>query len=129
MNEFLSALGMLTLLAASLLILKCFGFKGAPVVAAIATVSLSGVLFGRLSDFLTFFDTLEALTEDRYISSAVRIIGAGYLGGVSADVCRELGEGGVAKCITTVTRLELIAVSLPYISELFGTVTDIMGAA
>ena len=128
MEDFLSVLGALTVLAASLLILKCFGFKGAPVVGAIAMVALSASLFERLPSFLSLFDGLRAITESRYVDSAVRIIGIGYLGGISGEICRELGEGGVAKCIAIASRLEVIAVALPYVSEIFASVTSLIEA-
>ena len=127
MENFLSLIGLLILLTASLLILKCFGFKGAPVVCAIAMVALSSMLFEKLFSALSLFDGLREITKSRYVDSALRIIGIGYLGGIGADVCRELGEGGAAKCITLASRLELIAVALPYISEIFTSVTELMG--
>ena len=126
MDAFLSLLGLLTMLAASLLILKCFGFKGAPVVSAIAMIALSSMLFEKLSSAVSFLDGLRDLTKSKYVDSAIRIIGIGYLGGIGADVCRELGEGGAARCITLASRLELIAIALPYISEIFSSVTELM---
>lgn len=128
MNDFVFALGFLMLLAASILILKAFGFKGAPVVVSLALVFFASEYSGKLGELLSLFSELEAVSGlGEYLSSALKIIGIGYLGGISSDVCRELGEGGVAKSITLVTRAELIAVTVPFLSELLELMLGIIG--
>ena len=128
MEDFLSIIGALLMLAASVLILKCFGFKGAPVVGAVAMITLSTSLFERLPQFLSLFEQLRSFVQARYVDSAVRIVGIGYLGGISADLCRELGEGGIAKCVNTVARLEVITIATPYVAEIFASLTELIGA-
>ena len=128
MNSFISTLGMLISLAASLLILKCFGFKGAPVVAAIAIVTLSTSVLERMPELISLFGELNAVGTEEYVSSAVKVVGVGYLGGISQDVCRELGEGGVARCISIVSRLEMITIATPHIREAFFLITDLIGS-
>ena len=61
------------------------------------------------------------------LSAAVKILGIGYLFGMCADVCRELGEGGAAKAVETVGRVEIIAVVIPYFKEIVSVGAELLG--
>ena len=52
------------------------------------------------------------------IAVALKVLGLGYLFGISADICRELGESGIAKSVEVVGRVEIIAVVIPYFEEI-----------
>ncbi|MBQ8381125.1 MAG: stage III sporulation AC/AD family protein [Clostridia bacterium] len=127
MEGFISAIGALLFITASVAILKSFGFKGAPVIAALAFVHTSTLIPEALLPLTSLFESIEGVNGvSEYVRSAVKIVGIGYLGGICSDVCRELGEGGIAKCVTLVSRLELIAITLPILSELFSMLCEIV---
>ena len=69
------------------------------------------------SDFLKLFGDFEALGESAL--SILKIIGIGYIFGISSDVCRELGEAGISSALSLIGRFEAIAVALPFIAEIF----------
>ena len=48
----------------------------------------------------------------------LKISGIGFLMGASADVCRELGESGIARGVTLAGRLEILCVALPFLREI-----------
>ena len=50
---------------------------------------------------------------------AMKIVGAGYVFGISADIASELGEGGISKALLAVGRVEIIVMSFPYFKNLF----------
>lgn len=120
--SFDSVLACLLLTAVSVLILKSFGFRGAPLVSVIAIVCIAsyysealvsvGSLFGELSD------TAEV---GKYVSGALKIVGISYLSGLSRDVCIEIGESGIAKAVSVVTKLELLLLTVPYIKEILSS--------
>ena len=120
--SFDGVLAFLLLTAVSVLILKSFGFRGAPLVTVIAIVCTAsyysealfsvGSLFGELSD------TAEV---GKYVSAALKIVGISYLSGISRDVCLEIGESGIAKAVSVVTKLELILLTVPYIKEILSS--------
>lgn len=117
--DFDAALGILLIAAVSALILKSFGFRGAPLVAVIASVSLIGSSADTLSGAVGIYEELAAHPDtERYVSAALKAVGISYLSGISADACREIGETGIAKTVSLITRLELIALSLPFIKEI-----------
>ena len=119
----------LVLLAATLsLLVKSFGFKGAPVfLAAVfcsAVFCFEDVISGSIS-LLGYFAEVGDVTK--YSEACVKVIGIGYLSGISQDTCREIGEAGAAKCIGIVTRLELIALSAPFVKEIFDSALLLVG--
>ena len=104
------------------------GFHGAKIVAAVAVVGLSISAieaFGRLSGGLgaSYFGK-EIEDGARLI---LKIIGTGYVFGVSSDVCRELGEGGLASAVLVVGRVEILLLALPTFREIIGLGIELMG--
>ena len=51
-------------------------------------------------------------------SSLLKIVGIGYLSGITADVCRGVGEGGIASSVTLVAKAEIIAIAAPYFFDI-----------
>lgn len=100
-------------------ILKAFGWKGAPLVAVASIIVLTGIIIERFESVQVVFETLakqEGMAEScEYL---LKILGIGYVSGISADICRELGEGGVASVIATVARIESLIIILPLVIEI-----------
>ena len=61
------------------------------------------------------------------IDGATKILGLGYIFGICSDVCRELGENGVANSILVVGRVEIFLATLPYLDTLLGLVRGLVG--
>ena len=61
------------------------------------------------------------------IDGATKILGLGYVFGICSDVCRELGENGVANSILVVGRVEIFLATLPYLDTLLGLVRGLVG--
>ena len=120
--DYNSVLGLLLLSAVSVLILKTFGFKGAPLVAIVAvTAALSHYkdVFSEISAVFSYIG--DEFDSSEYISGAFKVVGISYLAGISSDCLREIGENGIAKCVGVVTKLELVVISLPYIKEILSS--------
>lgn len=106
-------------LAVTAYLLREFGWRGAPVFACVAAVLLLTECGGVIAPlFSTVTELGEKLGIAETVTAAVKLIGLGYLFGICADVCRELGEGGIAKAVETAGRLEITAVALPYFLEI-----------
>ena len=107
------------LIASLALIMKNLGFKGAPVFVVLTVTALIGTSVNKLSGILSVFSELgEHANIQKYTEGCLKVLGIGYLSGVCCDVCKELGENGVAKAIAIFTKIELIAIAAPYISEI-----------
>lgn len=101
----------------SLVLLKNLGWRGSSVFAALAIALLLGELRGFFGELSKISHGWAALGESAL--AIFKIIGLGYIFGISSEICRELGEGGIASALTLVGRFEIIAVSLPFIAEIF----------
>lgn len=124
---FSRVLGVLLLGAVSALILKCFGFRGAPLVAVVALLLALSYSESALAEVFGLFSYLsESSGASLYVSAALKAVGISYLSGISIDVCKEIGESGIAKGISLLTKLELILISVPYIKEILSSVSSLI---
>ena len=57
---------------------------------------------------------------------AVKIVGTGYVFGISSDRCRELDAGGVATALALAGRIEIIVVVLPYFMKIVSLGTELL---
>lgn len=124
---FESVMALLLLGAASVLLLKSFGFRAAPLVAVIVmltAVSLYEPALRESGEAVAYLGELSGAKE--YTRAALKVVGVSYLSGISRDVVTELGEGGIAKGISLVTRLELLFISLPFIKEMLSALISLM---
>lgn len=89
-----------------------------------AMLSLAGgilLLFGILSRYgevLTLFSLLaggEAFSEA--LSLSLRVVGLALITEVTAGMCRDLGEGGLATKVEWCGRVEILVASLPTLSQ------------
>ncbi len=108
------------LLAAVLaFILSEYGYRGKKlfsVCCIVALLALGLELFGEAASGIGSLVTLAGLGEAA--GCAVKIVGAGYVFGIASDICRELGETGIATALITVGRLEIFVTVLPYIVKM-----------
>jgi stage III sporulation protein AD len=119
-------LGAALLFAAASLILKNFGWRGAPVFSCLC---ITGV-FSLLSEtFSLIKDNVEqiAITADlgEYAEAVLKITGIGYLYTIGSELCSELGEVGLSKAVTAGGKLEIIIIALPFFSRILDTVTQL----
>ena len=75
-----------------------------------------------------YFEMFSYPKIENYAKTALKIVGIGYLSGISSDVCKELGESGVAKCIGVLAKLELACIVTPLICEILKTAEELIGA-
>ena len=98
-------------------LLKNLGWRGTPVFCALGAVLLLSDIPLFLNDAVKLFEGWQSLGESA--AAIFKIIGIGYLFGISSEICRELGEAGISSALSIVGRFEIIAVALPFISEIF----------
>ena len=119
-------LGLVLVFATASLILKNFGWKGAPVFSCVCIVGA----FSVLSDaFLGIKQSLEEIATisdiGEYAKAVLKIMGIGYLYTIGSELCCELGESGLSRAVATAGRLEIIIVALPFFSEILDTVKQL----
>lgn len=61
---------------------------------------------------------LEAKVSTEYVGVILRGVGVTYLTGTACEVCRSVGESGIAGTIETVGRAELLVMCIPLFRDL-----------
>ena len=114
--------------AALAFIMKNYGWRGASLIsiAGMLTLLLSlGQYFEKIS---VFFDTaMGSSTMNTAAESGLKVLGIGYFSGICSDICRELGEVGIASVMALLFRLEMLTVVFPMVIEIMNIGLELVG--
>jgi hypothetical protein len=100
-------------------LLSEMGFKGKKIFVALSVVLMLIYVAGETGSVISETVSIFMGAGIGDISGrALKIVGLGYVFGISCEVCEELGETGIQKALTLVGRVEIIGVTLPYIKEI-----------
>ena len=94
------------------------GFKNKKLLSLLTAVLLLGALKSGVDEItrkIISLSDLAGISDACY--TALKAVGLGYLFGITADICTELGESAVAKALTLVGRVEILLVTLPYFEK------------
>lgn len=116
MNEQIRLAAVPLLVAFLAFMLREMGFRGTrPIavvgIALLALAAAGGI--GRLFDGLGLTELSEQAGE--VTASVLKVIGVGYVFGFVADVCRDMGETGIASWTLAAGRVEILLLAMPYI--------------
>ena len=97
-------------------LLREVGFRGSRLVTILGTVSVIGAAALSLDALTGLMPQLDGANE--YSVAMLKMIGIGYASGICADVCSELGEGSLAGAVCLFGRVEIVIISLPFITRI-----------
>ncbi len=121
-----AALGLLICVLS--LLLREAGFRGSRLVSLLGVVALIGVAILGIDDILEHLSLSQRLSENgEELSDIFRIVGAGIIFGIITDMARDMGEHGVASALSVVGRVEIFALSVPYILRLLDLASEYFG--
>ena len=123
----MEVIGGALLLTFCALLLRSLGWKGVPCFIALCLVLILSQLsdgIHKITSSLTSLTNYGELTE--ILRGAVKIVGVGYLFGICSDVCRELGENGIAKAVEIVGRVEIIIVVMPFLMDIINLGVELL---
>lgn len=98
-------------------ILREVGFKGSRLVVLVGTVSLLGASALCIGEVVTALPALNGVDKE-YAVAMLKMVGVCYAFGVSADLCRELGEVSLSDAVCLFGRIEILMISLPFIKRI-----------
>ena len=124
--DFLQNIGAVMLCLVAAVLLRNFGFKGVPVLISVVIVAAVSIYAERVGGLIGGLTDLLGAEGEEYLRSAVKIIGVGYLCGICADLCREMGEGGLATAAAVVGRAEILLIILPYIEKIISLASEVI---
>lgn len=127
MTDALRLVGIGVLAAVLGMLLSEIGFRGAKLVGICASVAIliyavTGI--GELFSGLGTHSFGEGIEEGAVL--IMKIVGVGYVFGIASDVCRELGEGGLASAVLTAGRIEMFLLALPTFRKIIGLGIELM---
>ena len=121
----LKVVGVALLFCSVLFLLRDFGWRGAPVLAATASLLLLGMLADPIGEIVSGLLSVQGGTHSREISAAIKVLGIGYIFGIASDTCKTLGEAQIAKTLEVVGRVEIILIIMPYFVEIMESCTEL----
>lgn len=127
MTEIMRSVGIASIGAFMSFILKESGFRGSRLLSALVIViSFAQALTGIRRLIGSIFSFSLGTEIESSVGYVLKIVGVSYVFGISSDLCREIGEGGIAAAILTVGRVEIILLSLPAISEIISLAGELL---
>ncbi len=127
-GEALSIFGFAMLIAALGVILKDIGFRGYKLYSTLGVVLLFGVLMRLAGELVGAIEPIIQLGGVGELASlALKIVGVGYVYGIAADVCRDMGESGIANTVLAVGRVEILLISVPSIVGIVELAAELIG--
>ena len=74
----------------------------------------------KIGEAVGFLRELEECVNTDYVGVILRGVGVTYLTGTACEICKSVGEAGIAGTIETVGRAELLMMCIPLFRELVG---------
>ena len=109
-------------------LLHTVGYSGARLLSLLGVASVYIFTVGRLESIFSALvgavprgETLEV------VEAAIAMVGFGYLFGMVADMLRTLGQAELASGLEVAGRVEIFALSLPYLSEILDMALGFIG--
>lgn len=100
-------------------LLKQFGWRGAPAVTALATLGVVSVFGDTLAGIVgQMLDLARLGNISRYAEAALKILAVGLLSGTVSDSLAELLGTVASRAVSLAGRLEILAICLPYLTEI-----------
>ena len=121
-----AALGLLAVILS--LLLREAGFRGARLVSLVGTVLILGLAILKMDAILGMLSLGERVGEmGEEFGAVLKIVGSGVVFGLVADTARDMGEAGVSSAMLVVGRVEIFAISVPYLVKLLDTAAEYFG--
>ena len=98
-----------------------------PVIKAASVILFGGViLVGYFPLYKEVFKMASSTAIANYMPVLIRALGVACLTSICSDVCKEGGEGGLAFCVETVGKLEILMIALPLVKELIVNIKGLL---
>ena len=108
-------------------VLRECGFRAAKLVSLVGIVILVGSAASGIGELVSSLGISRLGDEaEEGCRLMLKIVGVGYVFGSSAELCREIGEGGVANALSVAGRVEIFLLILPTLREIITLGVELM---
>ncbi len=109
-------------------LLREFGWRGVPVFGVICFLGMISIAVPYVSESVgAFSDIADTYGLSDTVRVVLKLVGVGYLAGITSDICRELGQASLSSGVTLFGRLEIIAIAAPYFLKIIKLGTELIG--
>ena len=123
-----SFFGLAILAAIVVFLLRAFGWKGTPVFICIVFIGLLTYAFPYLEQISSLIKEKAALSAVQGAGSSIlKVVGIGYITGITSDICRELDSFSLSSVVSLVGRIEIIAGVLPFFNDIMSLGGELLG--
>lgn len=127
MGMILKASGIALICVFALLCIKNMRNGFAPLIKMTGTVLLFGVFVVEISPAIELVgDMLRESGTEYYATVMLKALAIAFVTRLSASVCRDSGESGIAAGVESVGKAELVILSLPLLGELLEVAGEIL---
>ncbi len=120
MSDAVRTVGVGIIAAFAALLLREAGFKGAKLLSCVALIAIMGLALGLTGRLVSLIGVGELSENAEWaVRLFIKVVGVGYIFGIGSDICRELGESGVAGALLAVGRVEILLLCMPAFREIF----------
>ena len=117
MSTWLRVIAYVTISVVLGVVLKELGFKGVRLITLLGTVSVLGASILCIGEVLR--EMPEVLDDSKeYAVAMLKMVGIGYAFGICSDICRELGEAGLAGAVCLFGRVEILTICAPFVKRI-----------
>ena len=117
MNDWLRVIGCALISALLGVLLKELGFAGSRMILLLGTVGAIGFAAVCVGEVMEGIIGLSAENAE-YVSVILKMVGISYVAGVCSDICTDLGQTSLSGAISSVGRVEIMILSLPYVKRI-----------
>lgn len=115
------------LVLASSTVIKQWKSDFSPLIRLGTTVLFGTLLIASAQPIFSLINTLAGKSGTlKYVETILKGLGIVILTQISADICRDSGEGTLAGHIETVGKLELLLLCIPLIGEILATAEKLL---
>lgn len=90
-----------------------------PLILTFCVVFLCWML-PKISSTIGFVEKCSVLTDEKYIGYILRALGVTYITWTSSEICKSVGEYGIAGYVETAGKFEIVVLCLPLLEEFLG---------
>ena len=108
-------------------LLSEMGFKGKKAFVLLSITLILSSTVGQIGEIFT--DTVKFFGNfgvGETAKSASKIVGLGYVFGISTDICDELGETRISKALVLCARVEILGLTIPYVKNILELGIDLI---
>ena len=125
----MGALALVLLVA--LLLLRQYKPEWAPLLRMAGAVLFGGFLIAAMGEAVSAIRSLapsggDALPEGTW-AILIKALGLAFLTEITAGICRDSGEAGLASWVELAGKLEILLLSLPLVQDVLGAVSGLLG--